>query len=83
MNFMRINPNNNSIKQQQQQILMKYKIRQNEIMSNKQSEPIVTNSKNVSNNLHVASSETTNNSQKLAFIKSKIKTEYANLYNTK
>lgn len=82
MNFMRINPNNNSIKLQQQQILMKYKIRQNEIMTNKQPEPIVTNN-NISNTVHAASSESTNNSQKLAFIKSKIKTDYANLYHTK
>ena len=83
MNFMRINPNNNSIKLQQKQILMKYKIRQNEIMTNKQPEPIVTNNNNVSNTVLVASSEATNNSQKLAFIKSKIKTDYANLYTTK
>jgi len=82
MNFMRINPNSNSIKQQQQQILLKYKIRQNEIMTNKHSEPIVTNNKNVVNTATM-SSETTNNGQKLAFIKSKIKTEYANLYHTK
>ena len=82
MNFMRINPNNNSIKLQQKQILMKYKIRQNEIMTNKQPEPIVTNN-NVSNTVHAACSEATNNSQKLAFIKSKIKTDYANLYTTK
>ena len=82
MNFMRINPNSNSIKQQQQQILLKYKIRQNEIMTNKHSEPIVTNNKNVVNTATM-SSETTNNGQKLAFIKSKIKSEYANLYHTK
>jgi hypothetical protein len=79
---MRINPNSNSIKQQQQQILLKYKIRQNEIMTNKHSEPIVTNNKNVVNTATM-SSETTNNGQKLAFIKSKIKSEYANLYHTK
>ena len=47
-------------------------------MTNKQPVPIVT-----SNTVHVASSEATNNSQKLAFIKSKIKTDYANLYTTK
>lgn len=82
MNFMRINPNSNSIKQQQQQILLKYKIRQNEIMTNKHSDPIVTNNKNEVNAVTL-SSETTNNGQKLAFIKSKIKTEYANLYHTK
>jgi len=78
---MRINPNNNSIKLQQQQILLKYKIRQNEIMTNKHSEPIVANN-NINNMSNVAYSETSN-AQKLAFIKSKIKTEYANLYNTK
>ena len=82
MNFMRISPNNLSIKQQQQQILLKYKIRQNEIMTNRQPEPIVTkNQQNITND--ALSSGTTNNAQKLAVIKSKIKTEYANLYQTK
>jgi len=78
MNFMRINPNNNSIKLQQQQILLKYKIRQNEInISGRQPET------NLNNNKSNVSYSETSNAQKLAFIKSKIKTEYANLYNTK
>jgi hypothetical protein len=75
---MRINPNNNSIKLQQQQILLKYKIRQNEInISGRQPET------NLNNNKSNVSYSETSNAQKLAFIKSKIKTEYANLYNTK
>jgi hypothetical protein len=79
---MRINPSNNSIKLQQQQILLKYKIRQNEITTNKQPEAVVTNNKqNMSNG--DSSSKTSNNSQKLAVIKSKIRTEYANLYSSK
>jgi len=82
MNFMRINPNNNSIKLQQQQILMKYKIRQNEIMSGQQPESVVTNKQpNMTNGAF--SSGTTNDAQKLTLIKSKIKNEYANLYQPK
>ena len=74
--------------QQQQQILLKYKLKQNEInkiqnqLRNQQQQTPVNNDITTINNDN-NNNNNNDNSQKLAVIKSKIMTDYSNLYRSK
>ena len=95
MNPINFQPNSNIRKlqqhQQQQQILLKYKLKQNEInriqnqlRKQQQNIPLAENNaiNNYTNN-DTNNDTNNNNSQKLAAIKSKIMCDYSNLYKTK
>ena len=104
MNPINFQPNSNIRKlqqhQQQQQILLKYKLKQNEInriqnqlRKQQQNIPLPENNANITiNTNNDVNNDTTNdttnnnyneNSQKLVAIKSKIMSDYSNLYKTK
>ena len=73
--------------QQQQQILLKYKLKQNEInriqnqLRNQQQLLVINDNTTINNDNN--NNNNNENSQKLAAIKSKIMTDYSNLYKTK
>jgi hypothetical protein len=91
MNPINFQPNSNMRRlqqqqQQQQQILLKYKLKQNEInkiqnqLRNQQQQQQTP----VNNDITTINNDNNNdNSQKLAAIKSKIMTDYSNLYSSK
>lgn len=94
MNAINFQPNSNIRKiQQQQQILLNYKLKQNEMnriqnqLRNQQQKPPINNdiSNDISNDVINNNDNNNNNenSQKLAAIKSKIMSDYSNLYRTK